>query len=89
MLFQPFVPIVMRTFSLYWRKKIVDWLTMSWLPTQTMQDFRELRRIVEVMDSTSRTIFQEKKAALELSSPTPSESSSETRGKDIMSIMRA
>jgi len=82
----------MRNFSLYWRKKMVDWLTISWLPTQTMGDLRELRRIVEIMDSASRTIFQEKKAALELPSPTllqPIEASAGARGKDIMSIMRA
>jgi hypothetical protein len=89
MLFRPLVPVVMHNFSPYWRKKIVDWLTISWLPTQAMKNFRELRRIVEVMDSASRTIFQEKKAALELPCPIVLEPSSETRGKDIMSIMRA
>ncbi|OJA10045.1 hypothetical protein AZE42_07690 [Rhizopogon vesiculosus] len=53
-----------------------------------MKDFRELRRIVEVTDSASRTIFQEKKAALDRTGPlTSSQSSLETRGKDIMSIM--
>ncbi|OAX38825.1 cytochrome P450, partial [Rhizopogon vinicolor AM-OR11-026] len=87
-LFRRFVPMVMRYLSLYWRKKLVDLLTISWLPTQTMKDFRELHRIVEVMDSASRTIFQEKKAALDQpGSPIPSQSSWETRGKDIMSIM--
>lgn len=89
MQFRPMVPIVMRNLSVYWCKKIVDWLTISWLPTQTMRNFRELRRIVEVMDSASRIIFQEKKAALELPSPAPPQPPQKTRGKDIMSIMRA
>ncbi|KAG2078937.1 cytochrome P450 [Suillus decipiens] len=79
--FRPLVPIVMRNFSLYWRKKIVDWLTISWLPTQTMRNFRELRRVVEIMDSSSKAILQEKKAVLQL--PT----SGGTRGKNMMSIM--
>ncbi|KAG1734666.1 cytochrome P450 [Suillus paluster] len=90
MLFRPLVPIFVRNLSLFWRKKIVDWLTINWLPTQTMRDFRELRRVVEIMDSASRSIFQEKKTALETPSPITSQShdtSGETRGKDIMSIM--
>ncbi|KAG1723804.1 cytochrome P450 [Suillus lakei] len=90
MLFRPLVPIVARNFSLYWRKKIADWLTISWLPTQTMRNFRELRRIIETMDSASRAILQETKAALELPSPILSQShdtSGGTRGKDMMSIM--
>ncbi|KAG1723805.1 cytochrome P450 [Suillus lakei] len=90
MLFRPFVPTFVRSVSFYWRKKIVDWLTISWLPTQTMRNFRELRRIVEIMDSASRNIFQEKKDALEILSSVPSQShdiSGETKGKDIMSIM--
>ncbi|KAG0694815.1 cytochrome P450 [Suillus ampliporus] len=86
MLFRPFVPIFVRNLSLYWRKKIVDWLTISWLPTQTMRDFRELRRVVEIIDSASRSIFQEKKAALEIPSQSY-DTSGATRGKDIMSIM--
>ncbi|KAG1876229.1 cytochrome P450 [Suillus subluteus] len=90
LLFRPIVPVVMRSFSPYWCKKIADWLTISWLPTQTMKDLRELRRIVEVMDSANRNILQEKKAALAIPSPMPSQShdtSGEARGKDIMSIM--
>lgn len=90
MIFRPFVPIVTRNCSLYWRKKMVDWLTISWLPTQTMKDFRELRRIVEIMDSASRAILQEKRAALQLpSSPlSPTHDTSEgAKGKDMMSIM--
>ncbi|KAG2345549.1 cytochrome P450 [Suillus weaverae] len=88
--FRPIVPVVMRNFSPYWCKKIVDWLTISWLPTQTMKNLRELRHIVEIADSGSRNIFQEKKAALAMPSPMPSQSydtSGGTRGKDIMSIM--
>ncbi|KAG2036047.1 cytochrome P450 [Suillus americanus] len=89
MIFRPFVPVVMRNCSLYWGKKIVDWLTISWLPTQTMKNFRELRRIVEIMDSASRAILQDKKAALQLPSPLlqTHDTSGETRGKDVMSIM--
>ncbi|KAG0707374.1 cytochrome P450 [Suillus ampliporus] len=89
-LFRPFVPPFLRHLSLYWRKKIADLLTISWLPTQTLKDFRELRRIVEVVDSASRTVFQEKKAAMEIGEGIPSRSygtSEETKGKDIMSIM--
>ncbi|KAG2352079.1 cytochrome P450 [Suillus spraguei] len=74
--------IIRRNFSLYWCKKIADWLTISWLPTQTMKDIRELRRIVEIMDSASRNIFEEKKAALAMH-----DTSGRTKGKDIMSIM--
>jgi hypothetical protein len=91
MTFRPFVPIITRNFSLYWRKKMVDWLTMSWLPTQTMRNFRELRRIVKIMDSASRAILQEKRAALQLPSPPLSptyDTSGGAREKDMMSIMR-
>lgn len=90
LLFRPLVPIVTRIFSLYWRKKIVDWLTISWLPTQAMRDFRELRRIIEIMDSGSRAILQEKKAALESPSAILSQTHDTpggTRAKDMMSIM--
>ncbi|KAG2121145.1 cytochrome P450 [Suillus cothurnatus] len=89
-LFRPIVPVIMRNLSPYWCRKIVDWLTISWLPTQTMKDLRELRRIVEIMDSASRKNFQEKKAELAMPSSMPSQShdpSGGTRGKDIMSIM--
>lgn len=90
MMFRPLVPIVTRNCSLYWRKKIVDWLTISWLPTQTMRNFRELRHIVEIMDCASRGILQEKRAALQLSSPLSSQThdtSGGSREKDMMSIM--
>ncbi|KAG1812770.1 cytochrome P450 [Suillus subaureus] len=73
MFFRSIVPVVMCNFSLYWCKKIADWLT-----------------IIEIMDSGSRNIFQEKKAALSIPSPMSSQShdtSGGTRGKDIMSIM--
>ncbi|KAG2033844.1 cytochrome P450 [Suillus americanus] len=89
MLYRSIVPVVMRNFSPYWCKKIADWLTISWLPTQTMRDLRELRRIAEIMDSGSRNILQVKKAAL-MPSPMPSQSrdtSGGSRGKDIVSIM--
>ncbi|KAG2356964.1 cytochrome P450 [Suillus spraguei] len=90
MLFRSMVPVVMRNFSPYWCKKIADLLTISWLPTQPMRDLRELRRVVEIMDSVGRKIFEEKKAALAMPSPMPSQShytSGRTRGKDVMSIM--
>jgi cytochrome P450 len=89
MVFRPLVPIVMRNCPLYWRKKIVDWLTISWLPTQTMKNLRELRRVVEIMDSANRAIFQEKRAALQLPSPLlqTHDTSGRTKGKDMMSIM--
>lgn len=82
----------MRNCSLYWRKKILDWLTISWLPTQIMRNLRELRQIVEIMDSASRAVFQEKKAALQLQLPSPLLSQAHdklggTAGKDMMSIM--
>lgn len=89
-MFRPLVPIVTRNCSHYWRKKIVDWLTIDWLPTQTMRNFRELRHIVEIMDSASRGILQEKRAVLQLSSPPPSQThdtSGGSREKDMMSIM--
>ncbi|KAG2146016.1 cytochrome P450 [Suillus bovinus] len=91
LIFRPFVPMVVRKFSLYWRKKIADWLTMSWWPTENMRNLRELRHIVEIMDSASRAIFQEKKAALQPQLPSPlqqaHDTSGGTRGKDMMSIM--
>ncbi|KAG1829189.1 cytochrome P450 [Suillus variegatus] len=92
LIFRPIIPIVMRNCSLYWRKKILDWLTISWLPTQIMRNLRELRQIVEIMDSASRAIFQEKKAALQLQLPSPLLSQAHdklggTAGKDMMSIM--
>ncbi|KAG0706161.1 cytochrome P450 [Suillus ampliporus] len=88
---RPFVPIVLRNFSPYWRRKIADWVTAPWIPTEMMKDVREMRRIVEVMDIGSKKAFAEKKAALE--TPTPIDANPEVgdlkpgRGKDMMNIM--
>ncbi|KAF8518920.1 cytochrome P450 [Gautieria morchelliformis] len=52
-LFRPFIPVVVRNFLLYWRNKIMDWAPVPAL--------RELRRIVEIMDSVSKQILSETK----------------------------
>lgn len=85
---RPFVPFVVRNFSLYWRNKMVDWL-----PVKPLKD---LRRIVDIMDRTSRRIFEQKKAGTPLAYAVPDSTKSEEgdlggrmKGKDIMSIMRA
>ncbi|KAI0292497.1 cytochrome P450 [Multifurca ochricompacta] len=54
---RPFVPLIVRNLSVYWRNKLVDW--------SPVQPLRDLRRIVEIMDEASRKIFFEKKAELE------------------------
>ena len=63
---------------------------MDWLPIKPLHD---LRRIVQVMDEASHAIFSEKKAELEEGSMTATKSkgnlSDHTRGKDIMTILRA
>ena len=84
--FRPFVPFIMRNFSLYWRNKMVDWLPIKPL--------KEMRRISEIMDATSRKIFEEKKAALshttvDLSQDEAQAEDMQMRRKDIMSILRA
>ncbi|KAG1739086.1 cytochrome P450 [Suillus paluster] len=60
-----FVVLVNRYCSPYWATKVLDLVTAPWLPTQLMRDVRELRRIVETMDSASRREFAVKKAAAE------------------------
>ncbi|OBZ67348.1 hypothetical protein A0H81_12650 [Grifola frondosa] len=81
LLLRPFVPMVMRNFSLYWRNKMVDWLPIKPL--------RDLRDIVAVMDRGSRRIFAEKRAAMHHGREATSEDDlgSRMKGKDIMSIM--
>ncbi|KAG2153235.1 cytochrome P450 [Suillus clintonianus] len=64
-LLRPFVLIVVRCCSPYWARKILDLITVPWLPTQFMRDVREMRRIAETMDSVSRKKIAEKKAAME------------------------
>ncbi|KAI0922504.1 hypothetical protein AcW1_002875 [Taiwanofungus camphoratus] len=86
-LLRPFVPMIMRNFSLYWRNKMVDWL-----PIQALRDVRE---IVNVMDNASKQVFAEKKAALGRTTEQDSarkmdgggDVGARMRGKDIMSIM--
>ncbi|KAG1818048.1 cytochrome P450 [Suillus subaureus] len=80
--FRPSVAIVMRNFSPYWRTKLLDWITAPWIPTETMKDVREMRRVVEIMDRGSKKAFAEKKATLETS-----DTSSSGQGKNMMDIM--
>ncbi|KAI0296492.1 cytochrome P450 [Multifurca ochricompacta] len=85
---RPFVPLIVRNLSVYWRNKLVDW--------SPVQPLRDLRRIVEIMDEASRKIFFEKKAELE--NPTTEVIDNEAiknegnlgdrmKGKDIMTIL--
>lgn len=79
---RPFVPFVIRNFSLFWRNKLVDWLPIKPL--------KELRQITKIMYATSKRIFEEKKAAMATSLPHESEAGWNSHArKDIMSIMRA
>ncbi|KAG0694944.1 cytochrome P450 [Suillus ampliporus] len=91
---RPLVPMVMLNFPLYWARKLVNWITAPWIPTNTMKDVREMRRIVDLMDSGSKKAFAEKKAALETSATlSPADANPEvgdlepSRGKDMMNIM--
>ncbi|KAF9243490.1 cytochrome P450 [Melanogaster broomeanus] len=63
-LLRPFIPFIVRNFSLYWRYKIMDWA-----PIEALQ---------ELMDLTSKKIFAEKKAAMERSVRANNISSSDT-----------
>jgi hypothetical protein len=65
MLLREFVVIVMRYCSPYWARKVLDFVTVPWLPTQFMKDVRELRRIVETMDIGSRKALAKKQAAFD------------------------
>jgi hypothetical protein len=77
-LFRPFIPVVVRNFSLYWRNKIIDWAPIPAL--------RDLREIVKIMDKTSKDILAEKRADLVRGEKT-GVFSARTKGKDILSIM--
>jgi hypothetical protein len=66
MVARPFVVPVMRYCSPYWAGKVLDFVTVSWFPTQFMRDVRELRRIVETVDNVNRTVYAEKKAAVKV-----------------------
>jgi cytochrome P450 len=94
MYFRPIVPVVMRNFSSYWIRKLVNLITTPWIPIEQLKDVREMRRIVELMDSGSKKAFAEKKAALETpASLSPADVQSEVddlkpgRRKDMMDIM--
>lgn len=63
MLLREFVVLVMRYCSPFWARKVLDFVTVPWLPTQLMRDVRELRRVVEVMNSSSRKALAKRKAA--------------------------
>lgn len=80
---RPLVPAIVKNFSLYWLNKLVDWLPIKPL--------KELRVLSEVMESTSRKIFEEKKAhsgkVVDFSSEGSSEGHVDVKGKDIMSIL--
>ncbi|KAH7913518.1 cytochrome P450 [Hygrophoropsis aurantiaca] len=79
---RPFVPFALRYLSLNWRNKLMDWLPIDAL--------REIRRIVNIMDSMSRKIYEEKKAAMVAGEETnidPNSLRARMKGKDIMSIM--
>ncbi|KAF8514432.1 cytochrome P450 [Hysterangium stoloniferum] len=77
-LFRPFIPAVVRNFSLYWRNKIIDWAPIPAL--------RDLQKIVEIMDKASKDILTEKRADLVRGKKTGLFRAG-TKGKDIMSVM--
>ncbi|KIK99980.1 hypothetical protein PAXRUDRAFT_30155 [Paxillus rubicundulus Ve08.2h10] len=81
LLLRPFIPFIVRNFSLYWRNKIMDWAPIEAL--------KNLRHVVQVMDSTSKKLFADKKAIMEgRSEPDgPGSLAARMKGKDIMSIM--
>ncbi|KAG1744162.1 cytochrome P450 [Suillus paluster] len=54
---RPFIPMIVRRFSLYWRNKMMDWM-----PSDALKN---LRHVVNVMDTASKNIFAEKKVTLE------------------------
>ncbi|KAI1794444.1 cytochrome P450 [Ganoderma leucocontextum] len=54
---RPFIPMVVKNFSLYWRNKMVDWLPLPAL--------RELRELSRILDRCAWNVFHEKKDELE------------------------
>ncbi|PIL23347.1 cytochrome P450 [Ganoderma sinense ZZ0214-1] len=54
---RPFIPMLVRNFSLYWRNKMVDWAPVSAL--------RELRELSRILDRCARNVFHENKDTLE------------------------
>ncbi|KAH0833223.1 cytochrome P450 [Lanmaoa asiatica] len=81
LMIRPLIPFVVRNFSLYWRNKMMDWAPLEAL--------RDIRRVVQVMDETSKRVFAEKKAIMEgrAEPEGPGSLRSRMKGKDIMSIM--
>jgi hypothetical protein len=57
---------------------------MDWTPSDALKN---IRHVINVMDTASKNIFAEKKAALENGDFVGS-ATSRMKGKDIMSIMR-
>jgi len=63
------------------------------MPTETMREVREMRRIIEIMDSGSKKAFAEKKADLEITTLSSADAEPEvgdlkpSRRKDMMDIM--
>lgn len=59
---------------------------MDWAPPEALRD---LRRVVQIMDATSKSIFAKKKAIMEgrAEPEGPGSLRSRMKGKDIMSIM--
>jgi len=93
--FRPFVPVVMRNFSPYWTRKLVNFITAPWIPTEKMREVRQMRRIAEIMDTGSKKAFEEKKAHLETLNASSSIDVEPGAGdhkagrrKDMMDIMR-
>ncbi|KAK7683149.1 hypothetical protein QCA50_013822 [Cerrena zonata] len=82
-LLRPFVPFVLRTIPLRWRMKMVDWFPLKSL--------KEMRRIVGVMDKTSRTIYSSKIASLTAPTQTFVDGEGDLgprgKGKDIMTAL--
>lgn len=87
---RPIAAIIMQYCSPYWSRKILDLVTVPWLPAQFMADVREMRRVVQTMDSASRKVFLEKKTAMEAEEmpdsidPTCRDSDAMTSMMDIM-----
>ncbi|OJA12274.1 hypothetical protein AZE42_08148 [Rhizopogon vesiculosus] len=75
---RPFIPMIVRRFSLYWRNKMMD--------SAPSDALRNIRHVVNVMDTSSKNIFAEKKAALE-NDDSAGNTVNTMKGKDIMSIM--
>ena len=82
---RPLIPAIVKNLPLSWRNKMIDWLPIKPL--------KELRALSKTMESTSRRIFEEKKAqsgkVVDFSSEKASEGHVNVNGKDILSILSA